>query len=1482
MLSTVGVTTNKSSPLQQQGQSGGSVASTLFNAVHSARRLRTLRETVFAVAAPHGGPPIDAFMLVAGIDSRDDGVNAAMLNYLLTGNVERTLKNVAGTGTADALDDVMIVLYRDTGVTVVYATPQAASLLCPLTSLWPLTRLIIQPLPHFEDAAKFEEHKMLWFRRLADESAVGIGMVMSPRKPSASTTTAQKSSSDTANPKDIVEAWPIVQSYAVDAQGGRPFFTLAHSVVDVTSRCRAMTDPLSASFALADSFDVLSTWMSAVPNIKQQFEAVLHWCEQHVRLVAVGGPHATAPATGSASHSPLLALTPAKLAETFREFLGVYTNYARINALADDVSVIATTDIAPASLPVATFAAAAYGVSTSWDDSTGLVSVDFADPAGRLRLSRTYGVASHAPAVQSLCYFIDAFRSSVDTAIAQLAIPTCRQSTASFMTAVLAVSVASSAAATLMTRLRTLATMEAAAADGEHGDTTTSLISRAVDACGDGEAFVDVQVVHLGGPYVAIRGSLNGTVLCHGDTFAVTIIAGEMAPRCCCLTQDVEGGDWISSDCRTVQQHQRVVDHLLAVASTPPRQRADLPRGGGDASLLGPLKGFLDEFTMAEGCCFVIDGPASPSPTSVASQATVYFFSNGFVVRHKRYGIIGPIYFENTSAAAGGSKPASTTTGGSSGGGASDGGGSRSSSVSSSTPASSTTSTTTKTSSRWWGVASAVNLEVIDPPGTGSLMALRWVHRPSPFFSAGVANGSDLVEGDSLSGNGIASFPFTSPTHTLAIVFRPSTSSRTSFRTTVLPSWQKAHGRSLSVAAGDPSMVATWERATSPPATTLPVFQAASRADGFAGGLLAGSGARANAAPTDEDPESQRHRYHMVLIEHIRERQPSVLRVCAALDQVGGADTEQQMPSDALGAAPVAQQQGAASSSGASRGHSKVPVVLHLVSGIPGCGRHKVVSAIAEAMARQVPKSVRVVVSQDSLPPSAHWGIVDGSRFVRDETARVASEVSNNAAVAQASSAASSAAASSFVWIFSVPHFMPVGDAVTAILSAVSSAAVSPLMRVVVASSTAVMSPDSFYDNLYVQPPDHVAHGVWAAMTPGYVDSLCFVSSPGQQGSSSTTPGGAPRWGAATLPRVERFVKRAFSGLRDDDGVAFLFEAPKRTSSSRFADPSAAASTMRSISASAPLGIVYSIEELVRYRFVEDDFGWRAGLTDAAPPPRMSHPGLHLARRMLSSVSPTTSTSANTSTGGGLSVWSPSFWKIEFRSVAVEPFVLEFLNHLGDPPASSPFADIYRVKGELQIDGRTYELTAVRNKPGLGRLKTRGAAGGRQGNAIRDSSNLTSAQQCFYVSGYFDSKDTAIRRDMHRFALRSISQTVDTASGETGPYSPAPEVSSQPPPSTGGAAAATAATSLPATSVSVLQARVGAMTRGSLSDADIRGIVLDAERRDVPLPTGWVFDADTAGYRNISTDAVRAVRPDADDLVHAFIDEHNRRMKVHL
>ena len=160
---------------------------------------------------------LDCLLFIAGVDSRDNLGCLQAVNYLLLGACGAEL--VTPLLLDEDFEDTIIAITK--GGIRLYTTPTAGPKVTRIVAAWPCLELVALDRAAFKDQDAFEAHKMEEFKDfMADVGSVGVAL-----SPNAQGAEGRRHME--------VEKWPLIQSYALDSEGKRRFFTMAHSVVDV-------------------------------------------------------------------------------------------------------------------------------------------------------------------------------------------------------------------------------------------------------------------------------------------------------------------------------------------------------------------------------------------------------------------------------------------------------------------------------------------------------------------------------------------------------------------------------------------------------------------------------------------------------------------------------------------------------------------------------------------------------------------------------------------------------------------------------------------------------------------------------------------------------------------------------------------------------------------------------------------------------------------------------------------------------------------------------------------------------------------------------------------------------------------------------------------------------------------------------------------------------------------------------------------------
>ena len=182
-------------------------------------RLKALQSVVNA-------SKIDALLIVGGIDGRNHDGSREVLNWLLNGSNGR---DIFGYSRIDqgGLDEVVLLISAD--AVRLYATRPLWSKMQPCLARWRRLQVWLPPAEMDDDIEAQEEHKIRSFiAMLRGIKSIGVPL---PAADAGS------------GPAAAVEAWPLVQAYALqdfEELTGGGFFTQQHAVAGMGEAVRAV------------------------------------------------------------------------------------------------------------------------------------------------------------------------------------------------------------------------------------------------------------------------------------------------------------------------------------------------------------------------------------------------------------------------------------------------------------------------------------------------------------------------------------------------------------------------------------------------------------------------------------------------------------------------------------------------------------------------------------------------------------------------------------------------------------------------------------------------------------------------------------------------------------------------------------------------------------------------------------------------------------------------------------------------------------------------------------------------------------------------------------------------------------------------------------------------------------------------------------------------------------------------------------------
>uniref|UniRef100_A0A8C4QN82 Uncharacterized protein n=1 Tax=Eptatretus burgeri TaxID=7764 RepID=A0A8C4QN82_EPTBU len=186
----------------------------------------------------------DGLLCVLGIDSRCSKGSTELANYLLLGFYDRSRSMSCPRGISEeTLEDVMILVKVDS--VHIYCNPINYKVLLPTIVSWRNLRVHCMNNDEYEDQeAAAEEFKIRSFVEMVHLCRT-IGVPSGTNGPSQVCDSL------------VVERWPIIQAFALEAIGaGRGFFTMNHMVVDLNANLHQVynqMDPVSLKVYITQS-----------------------------------------------------------------------------------------------------------------------------------------------------------------------------------------------------------------------------------------------------------------------------------------------------------------------------------------------------------------------------------------------------------------------------------------------------------------------------------------------------------------------------------------------------------------------------------------------------------------------------------------------------------------------------------------------------------------------------------------------------------------------------------------------------------------------------------------------------------------------------------------------------------------------------------------------------------------------------------------------------------------------------------------------------------------------------------------------------------------------------------------------------------------------------------------------------------------------------------------------------------------------------
>ena len=204
-------------------------ASAGYTAVACLERLRALQQ----LCTGPGG--VDALMCIAGYDGDDNIGSSMIIKYLLLGQSGNELLD-SSIGDEDLEDSVLIIEHERVGL---YCNYRVYERVRALITLWHGLRVHVLTEQMLEDADIAEQFKVDAFISMTeDPHTVGIATAI----PVPNSTSSLGGPVAKQGAISVVEQWVLVQAYALQdpslGGGGRGFFTMSHTIVEVGLRLR--------------------------------------------------------------------------------------------------------------------------------------------------------------------------------------------------------------------------------------------------------------------------------------------------------------------------------------------------------------------------------------------------------------------------------------------------------------------------------------------------------------------------------------------------------------------------------------------------------------------------------------------------------------------------------------------------------------------------------------------------------------------------------------------------------------------------------------------------------------------------------------------------------------------------------------------------------------------------------------------------------------------------------------------------------------------------------------------------------------------------------------------------------------------------------------------------------------------------------------------------------------------------------------------
>lgn len=227
-----------------------------FKGADSVERVQRL-QALCSSADGQDDSSVDAILIVGGVDSYHSQICQAMIKYFfLGGSGQELLGEQVISQERERLEDV-VLLIRRRAVSIFYSSESDAAVsILPAISKW---RNVSEFVIHDGmDPDEQEARKIVAFKRMV-ANIPRIGVPFGTDKHGD-------------NLKDVMipEKWPLVQSYGLEEDGsrGRGFFTMNHSVVNVSAE-------LTAIMAQLDAYTSRRVVMESEPLLSHHFDEFL-------------------------------------------------------------------------------------------------------------------------------------------------------------------------------------------------------------------------------------------------------------------------------------------------------------------------------------------------------------------------------------------------------------------------------------------------------------------------------------------------------------------------------------------------------------------------------------------------------------------------------------------------------------------------------------------------------------------------------------------------------------------------------------------------------------------------------------------------------------------------------------------------------------------------------------------------------------------------------------------------------------------------------------------------------------------------------------------------------------------------------------------------------------------------------------------------------------------------------------------------------